>query len=802
MIDSLRRYRRRLNGSTIEYDVTAYSPALQRIRAALAGLALQGDESLEVQLRALRHQAQQGVEREELVEKCFALVTHAVQRTLGIKPFDVQLLGALAMQQGRIAEIQTGEGKTLTAVFVAVLEALAGKGVHVLTFNDYLARRDAAWMGPVYALLGLRVAWVGQGMSGEERRQAYAADITYVTAKECGFDYLRDLLVLQRSARVQRPFAVAIVDEADSILIDEARIPLVLAATTQDHAPGHGRIAALVATMRPGVEFAHDEYQRVVYLTEAGVESVEQALGCGNLYDAHNIETLGRINYALHARFLLVRDKDYLVRAGAIQLLDECTGRAALGRRWPDGLQAAVEAKEGCAVKQQGSLLNTLTLQHLLGCYPRVCGMTATAQSAEEELRTFYGLSITVIAPHRPCIRCDLPDWVVGSREEKQQLVIEEIQRIHASGQPILVGTASVGESEALAGALGERGVRCAVLNARNDEQEAAIIAQAGRLGAVTISTNMAGRGTDIKLGGADEAQREEVMALGGLFVLGTTRYESRGIDNQLRGRAGRQGEPGCSRFIICLEDDLFVRYKLNELLSPRVKAMVYAKSDTLRVDAVSVGREIDRVQRIVEGQNLEIKQTLYKYSVLLERQRRIVAQLREEVLDEGWVYERIALERPHHIDALVNQIGRERLTGQVGAAMVGTIDTKWSRYLAEINEVRDTIHLRRMGGEEPLLVFHRLIVGAFELLLEDIEQSIETLVQGLACVGGELRMGGERVVVPTATWTYLINDDPMEHAFGLQLVANAGLNVAAAFAWPLTALFLLQHRFQRRTRS
>ncbi len=458
-------------------------------------------------------------------------------------PYNVQVLAALAMHDRKLVEMQTGEGKTLAAVLPAALTAFQGRGVHVLTYNDYLASRDARGMGPIYRFLGLSVGHVTQGLTPAERRAAYACDVTYVTAKEAGFDFLRDQACLELPQRVQRGFHFAIVDEADSILIDEARVPLVIAGADEENHGDLYRLTQLVRTLRPNVDFAIVKGWRNVNFNTAGLNRLQASLQCGELHVEENADLLTRLNLALQAEVLLRRDVDYLVRDGKVELIDELTGRVAENRRWPYGLQAAIEAKEGLAIQPQGRILNSITLQHFLGQYTSISGMTGTAQDGAVELHEFYGLKVTVVPPHRPCLRVDHADVVFRTREEKHAALIHEIERLHQVGRPVLLGTTSVVESDLLAARLAASGTACRVLNARNDADEAAVVAEAGAPGAVTISTNMAGRGTDIRLGGSDERDRDRVVALGGLFVMGTNRHESRRIDNQLRGR-GAPGRP------------------------------------------------------------------------------------------------------------------------------------------------------------------------------------------------------------------------------------------------------------------
>ncbi len=480
-----------------------------------------------------------------------ALTAVVAERVLGLKMFDVQLQGALALTAGKIAEMQTGEGKTLAAVPAVVWFAREGAGVHVMTVNDYLARRDAQWMGGIYEFLGLSVGYLQQGMEIEDRRRAYACDITYATANEIGFDLLRDGLALYPQEQVQRPFGTALIDEADSILIDEARIPLVIAGGEAGEQPLAYQVDRITRFFHRGRHFTLDEYARNIALTDAGIRTIETSFGCGNLFEEQNLALLTAVQDSIHAHALLRRDVDYLVKDGAIESVDEFKGRIAENRRWPAGLHTAIEAKEGLALKIQGRILGSVTLQNLISLYPMVCGMTGTAATQAEELRLVYGLEVEVIPTNRPMIRADLPDRVYARKFDKERAVLQEIRRLHASGQPVLVGTRSVEESERLSARLSD--IPHQVLNARHEEQEAGMIARAGLAGAVTISTNMAGRGTDIQLGPG-------VAELGGLHVIGTNRHESRRIDNQLRGRAGRQGDPGSSEFFVSFEDDLLVK--------------------------------------------------------------------------------------------------------------------------------------------------------------------------------------------------------------------------------------------------
>ncbi len=555
----------RMRGLPIHYDLRPYQRVLARIDAVRLGDL--SDAGLTARAAALRAQAGDGRSLDNLLPEFFALGREACARALGLRPFDVQMLAAAALHEGRLAQMATGEGKTLVAVLPAALNALIGRGVHVLTANDYLARRDAAWMGPVYRLLGLSAAAVAQGMSRDDRRAAYAADVTYVTAKEAGFDFLRDQLVVDQAEAVQRPFHYVIVDEADFILIDEARVPLVIAGEAPAPPVPHQVLAEAVRRLRQGIDFHCDEYSRNVAVTDAGFKHLETLLGCRPLHLPGQQTLLAGIHVALHALVLLHRDRDYIVRRGRIELVDEFTGRVAENRRWPHGIQPAIEAKEGLDVQPEGKVLGSIPIQHFIRLWPKIAGMTATAEPSAVELFEFYGLRTVVFPPHRECIRVDEDDVVFTHRAAKVAALVEEITRVHAVGRPVLVGTSSVAESEELAALLRRQRVKCRVLNARHDAREALIVSRAGMPGAVTISTNMAGRGTDIVLGAGDAGAREYVVALGGLYVIGTNRHESRRVDDQLRGRAGRQGDPGSSRFFVSLEDDLVRRYGVLDLV-------------------------------------------------------------------------------------------------------------------------------------------------------------------------------------------------------------------------------------------
>jgi preprotein translocase subunit SecA len=633
----------------------------------------------------------------------FAVTAVVVSRSLGQDMFDVQLRGALALTRGSIAEMQTGEGKTLAAVPAVAWYAREGRGVHVITANDYLARRDACWMGEIYRRLGLSVAYIQQGMTPDERRRAYACDITYATANEIGFDFLRDQLAVHLPEQVHRPFAAAVIDEVDSILIDEARIPLVIAGGSNDESALAFFANQLARTLRSTVHYTVDTSGRNVGLTDEGIRVMENATGCGNLYEERNLPFLTAVQDALHAHALLHRDVDYVVKSGAVEMVDEFKGRTAQDRRWPAGLHTAIETKEGVAAKLQGMILGSITLQHLVALYPRICGMTGTATSSELEFKIMYLLPVEVIPTNRPMIRVDHPDRVFASKAEKEHAVLDEIRRIHATGQPVLVGTANIAESESLSRSLTD--IPHHVLNAKNDELEAAIIAQAGQQGAVTISTNMAGRGTDIELG-------DGVATLGGLYVIGTNKHESRRIDNQLRGRAGRQGDPGCSRFFVSLEDDLMRKYGD---LNPR-----YSKDP-------------DSLQKLVEGQNLDLRIFLQKYEIAIEGQRHLLQTYRQKVLE-----------------------GTQPCTSELERMItLRTIDDLWADYLARVGDFRSGVQWLSFGSRNPHHEYLKQVHQWFPELEAAIPLEIERRMVEAESGGGEdLKERG-------AVWTYVTTDQP-----------------------------------------
>jgi preprotein translocase subunit SecA len=790
----------RLAGLPVEYDLRAYRRRLDLIDGV--GAHALPDAQITSRFEAARRHAASGRSLDALLPEVFALTREACARALGMRPFDVQVMAAVALHEGKLAQMATGEGKTLAAVMPAALNALAGRGVHVLTANDYLARRDASWMGAAYRFLGLSATAVTQHLDTAGRQAAYAADITYVTAKEAGFDFLRDHTVTDPAHVVQRPFHYAIVDEADFILIDEARVPLVIAGETAAPPIPHQRIALAVRALKPGTDFRVDEHERNVTLTDAGFQHAQEALGCGPLHDPAQHLTLAAIHVALHAEVLLRRDRDYIVRGGRIELVDEFTGRVADNRRWPHGIQPAVEAKEGLEVRPEGAVLGSVPIQHFVRLWPRLAGMTATAVPAAEEFREFYGLTTVVFPPNRPCHRADEPDVVFTHRGAKMAAVAAEVARAQAAGRPVLVGTASVAESETLFRALRARRIKCRVLNARHDAREAVIIARAGMPGAVTISTNMAGRGTDIVLGGGDPALHARVAALGGLYVIGTNRHESRRVDDQLRGRAGRQGDPGTSRFFVSLEDDLISRYGVIGLI-PRSRRP--ARQEGPIADAI-VAREIARAQRIIEGQNFEIRRTLWRYSAMVEEQRAQVYARRDELLHDLSEPSACAEGAPEHHAALSRAVGAAEVARVENRLTLLILDRRWSDHLRLIEDIREGIHLQRYGGRDPLTEFQRQIIEAYAAMMEGLRAEVVERFSGLRAEDGRIDLERLGLRGPAATWTYLVNDNPFA-SFWVSLIApgSAGTSMAGAVLavlyWPVTLVVAAVGFVRRRLR-
>ncbi|THB69848.1 MAG: preprotein translocase subunit SecA [Gammaproteobacteria bacterium] len=779
------------------------------------------DEQLQAKTAEFKQRLENGSTLEDLIPEVFAVVREAGKRVMEMRHFDVQLIGGMVLNSGKIAEMRTGEGKTLVATLAAYLNALSGKGVHVVTVNDYLAKRDAAWMGKLYGFLGLTTGVVVAGMSSEEKKEAYAADITYGTNNEFGFDYLRDNMAFSAEDRVQRELNFAIVDEVDSILIDEARTPLIISGPAEDTSATYQQINKIIPKLirQPEEEgdgdYWVDEKQKQVYLSERGHEHVEELLtGAGllqegdSLYSSGNIMLMHHINAGLRAHALFQKEVDYLVVDGEVVIVDEFTGRTMPGRRWGDGLHQAVEAKEGVRVQNESQTYASITFQNYFRLYNKLSGMTGTADTEAFEFQQIYGLEVVVIPTHKPMIRDDRADLVYLTAEEKFEAVIEDIRENQKLGRPVLVGTVSVDTSEMLSEVLTKGGVEHEVLNAKQHAREATIVAQAGKPGAVTIATNMAGRGTDIVLGGnleaaiselgedATEAQIEEVkvnwqkvheqiLAAGGLHIIGTERHESRRIDNQLRGRAGRQGDPGSSRFYLSMEDSL-LRIFASEKVSGMMKRLGMERGEA--IEHPWVNRAIENAQRKVEGHNFDIRKHLLEYDNVANDQRRVVYEQRNDLMDledvsdsvvsirqdvvakvfsefvppgsidEQWDIEGLekaieegfgsklliqewlnedkelhaeTLEQKIH-DAVVyayttkeNGVGSDIMRLAEKQIMLSELDRLWKEHLAAMDHLRQGIHLRGYAQKDPKQEYKKEAFNMFLELLEKYKQSV-----------------------------------------------------------------------------
>lgn len=678
-------------GSKHERDIKKLAPLVDVINSLEPGMKKLSNDEMRAKTSEFRGRLEKGETLDDILPEAFALVREAGMRNLGMRHFDVQLMGGVVLHQGRISEMKTGEGKTLVATLPIYLNALEGKGVHLVTVNDYLARRDAEWMGKIYRALGLTVGVIQNNMDPYERQKSYACDITYGTNNEFGFDYLRDNMVEHRTLRVQRPLHYAIVDEVDSILIDESRTPLIISGSTDESTKKYYLINKIIPNLREEKDYEINEKDRNVLLTEEGVKHVERLLKIDNLYDSKNIELVHHVTQALKAHTIFKRDVDYIVKDGEVVIVDEFTGRLMPGRRYSDGLHQAIEAKENVTVARESQTLASITFQNFFRMYRKLAGMTGTADTEAVEFKKIYGLDVAVVPTNEPMIRKDHPDRVYRTEREKYNAIADEIRELQHRGQPILVGTISIEKSEALSNLLRSRGVTHSVLNAKYHEKEAKIVAEAGRPGAVTIATNMAGRGTDIVLGGQklymveleehravhdvalwekfrlrvlenDFAEAEALMEsmtgqdknkarnivrsgrewlenhihvveAGGLHILGTERHESRRIDNQLRGRSGRQGDPGSSRFYLSLDDDL-MRIFAAERISSMMQRL--GMEDGQEIESRMVSKAIENAQKRVEGRNFEIRKHLLEYDDVMNSQREFIYRERNEILEGG----------------------------------------------------------------------------------------------------------------------------------------------------------------------
>lgn len=773
-----------VNRDNIENNLKEYRQILSNIKEHdLSGL---GDQEIRDFFIALKERARNGEKGKKLLPETFAAVFEAVKRTLHITPHDVQLIAAAAMASERIIELPTGEGKTLCAVFTASLGALTGKGVHILTFNDYLAERDALWMRPVYEFLGLSDAFIRQEMNKDQRKAAYNADITYITAKEAGFDYLRSFLAYDVDSIVQRPFHLAIIDEADSILIDEARIPLVIAGDLPAKVEIEKKIFNVVAGLSQN-HYATDEYQNNISLTEDGVSFVEKQLGIENLYSTENLDLLTKVNVILQAQYLLKKDVNYIVRDGEVLLVDEFTGRVVLNRQWPDGLQTAVEIKEGLIPKTHGVVMNRITLQNFLQFYEGLCGMTGTASASAPEFFEFYSKTVAVIPPDKPCIRIDQPDIIFQNKEAKTKAVVDEIIRVHATGRPILVGTSTIEESELLAERLRPQIPGITVLNAKNDAEEAEIIKNAGKLFAVTISTNMAGRGVDIRLGGKDETEYEKVCTLGGLYVIGTNRYESIRIDNQLRGRAGRQGDPGESRFFISLEDDLMVKYRIRDCIP--LKILEKAQNEPIRYPAVT--KAIEHTQKVSQGQILDSKITLSKYYAVAEDQRKIVHKKREKILIHEDSLSVLEQENPEKMQEILKLVPESEFLHAQREIELFAINQCWADYLLAIESALDDVQVISQVKGDPLLLYNHKLVDSFNELENHIRDTILEIFDRISVKDGKINLFEMGIRGPSSTRTYMVND-------GTEKFTLLDADIAGAVNAPLYGFYMIAELFKK----
>lgn len=759
-----------------EKEVRRYRGVVTQINALEPSMEALSDDALKAKTDEYRQRLNDGASLQELLPEAYATVREASKRVLGMRHFDVQLIGGMVLNDGRISEMKTGEGKTLVATLAAYLNALPGNGVHVVTVNDYLARRDAAWMGQIYQFLGLTVGLIQHDLEPPDRRQAYACDITYGTNNEFGFDYLRDNMVITLDEMVQRGLSYAIVDEVDSILIDEARTPLIISGQGERSTDLYYTFARIAKNLRAERDYTVDEKMKAVAPTEAGVAKVERMLGVSNLYDDAHMDYAHYLNAALRAKALMFLDRDYVVKDGEVIIVDEFTGRLMFGRRYSDGLHQAIEAKEGVKIEDESQTLATITFQNYFRMYDKLSGMTGTALTEEEEFRKIYGLDVIVVPTHKPMIRTDYPDMVYKTEAAKFRAVVREVEELYATKRPVLVGTVSIEKSERLSAMLKERGVPHNVLNAKFHEQEAEIIAKAGQPGTVTIATNMAGRGTDIVLG-------EGVPEMGGLHIVGTERHEARRIDNQLRGRSGRQGDPGSSRFYLSLEDD-FLRLFAAPTLSSLMDRLGVEEDEP--IESPTLTRAIESAQRKVESRNFDARKHVLQYDDVMNLQREVVYKQRRDILTKESVYDDVM----HMLEGVVedavtvhcpaqlhreewdlqtllnslaeeflpfNSIALDEIQGmsheelvetlmargvalyQAKEVEVGTenmrelermillrvVDSKWMEHLDAMETLREGVGLRAYGQNDPLVVYKTEAYDMYQNMVGSIREEV-----------------------------------------------------------------------------
>lgn len=787
-------------GSENEREIKKLNKIVVQINELEPQMEKLSDEELKSKTGEFKERLAKGEALDDLLPEAFAAVREASKRVLGMRHFDVQLLGGIVLHQGRIAEMKTGEGKTLVATLPVYLNALSGKGVHVVTVNDYLAKRDSEWMGKVYNFLGMSVGLVIHGMEAPDKQKAYNSDITYGTNNEFGFDYLRDNMVIYKEQMVQRELNYAIVDEVDSILIDEARTPLIISGAGEKSTQLYYVADNFVKGLKNEADFTVDEKAHTVVLTEEGVAKAERFFNVENLADANNIELQHHINQALKARNLMRRDIDYVVKDGEVIIVDEFTGRLMFGRRYSDGLHQAIEAKEGVKIERESQTLATITFQNYFRMYGKLAGMTGTAKTEEDEFRAIYNLDVVEIPTNKPMIRFDHPDAVYKNKRGKFNAVVEEIAALHAKGQPVLVGTISIETSEMLSEMLKKRGIPHEVLNAKYHEKEAQIVAQAGQRGAVTISTNMAGRGTDIVLG-------EGVKELGGLHIIGTERHESRRIDNQLRGRSGRQGDPGSSRFYVSLEDDL-MRLFGSERIMKIVETL--GMEEDMTIEHPLLSKSIENAQKKVEGRNFDIRKHVLQYDNVMNKQREVIysqrrqvllgENIRENIMDmirevvenavatytvgseypEEWdlkglleylypiflpknaykVEDLLKFTRDELTETLIDkavsiyehresEIEEEVMRELERVALLRTVDTKWIDHIDAMDQLREGISLRAYGQVDPVQAYQ---IEGYDMFTELIRNIKEDTVRFIFNVNTSNLPKREKVAEPVTT--------------------------------------------------
>ena len=838
--------------------IQALVPEINALEPEVGALS---DEALAHRTVEFRERLANGADLDDLLVEAFAVVREAARREIGERHYDVQLMGGAALHFGWVAEMRTGEGKTLVSTLPVYLNALAGKGVHVITVNDYLATRDSTWMGRVHRRLGLSVGLVLPGdYDPNNKRAQYACDITYGTNNEFGFDYLRDNMALSRADQVQRGHSYCIVDEIDSILIDEARTPLIISGRIADGAKIYYQFASIVRGLKRDVHYEVDEEKRTVAPTDEGVEAVEKALGVENMYDEVSQNLVHQLQAALRAKELFKRDKDYVVQHGEVRIVDEFTGRILEGRRWSEGLHQAVEAKEGVKIAEESQTLATITLQNYFRMYDKLAGMTGTAETEASEFLSTYGLHVVPIPTHRPMVRQDRPDLIYKTEDAKFNAVVEDIISRNDVGQPVLVGTISVEKSEKLSRFLEKRGVPHEVLNAKLHFREADIVAQAGRLGAVTVATNMAGRGVDIILGGNAEGlaardlaaegltadtpegharlaelvaahetecqeARQQVRDLGGLYVLGTERHESRRIDNQLRGRSGRQGDPGESRFYLSLEDDLM------RLFATGAMNWVMGKTldDDVPIEAKMVSKAIERAQNTVEQRNAEIRKNVLKYDEVMNEQRKVIYKRRDQILDqidlreeslgliaeaidgaittfcvsddhEEWdleglhaevaamwpspvtvdtlasamstdeLYEMLMGDATAHYERREEEFGADNMREVERQVLLRVMDQRWREHLYEMDYLQEGINLRAMGQKDPLVEWQREGYEMFGAMMRSVAEDFVTYVMHAQVTVAD--QGSEQPRLSDVTYTAPV--DPSESGSSMVDAARA----------------------------